>query len=70
MCVCVCPCACVRVAGINKTTNVATLTYDPWGGARLDDAVGELERQGGRVVADCEGIRADEPTETHTGVAY
>ena len=24
---------------INKTTNAATLTYDPWGGVRLDDAV-------------------------------
>ena len=55
---------------VNETTDAVTLTYDPWGGARLDDAVGELERQGGRVVADCEGIRADEPTETHTGVAY
>ena len=44
----------------NKTTNVYTSSYRtlcPWGGARLDDegrkAVGELERQGGRVVADC-----------------
>ena len=24
------------VTGINKTTNAATLTYDPWGGVRLD----------------------------------
>jgi hypothetical protein len=23
------------VTGINKTTNAATLTYDPWGGVRL-----------------------------------
>ena len=31
------------VTGINKTTDAVTLTYDPWGRARLDDAVGELE---------------------------
>jgi len=35
--------------------NGATLTYDPWGRACLDDAVGELECQGRRVVADREG---------------
>ena len=28
-----------RCDSINKTTNAATLTYDPWGGVRLDDAV-------------------------------
>ena len=26
-------------SAFNKTTNAATLTYDPWGGVRLDDAV-------------------------------
>ena len=30
-------------ASIIKTTDAVTLTYDPWGRARLDDAVGELE---------------------------
>jgi len=47
------------VTGINKTTNGVTLTYDPWGRARLDDAVGELECQGRRMVADREGVGAD-----------
>ena len=46
------------MTGINKTTDV-TLTYDPWGRACLDDAVGELECQGRRVVADREGVGAD-----------
>jgi hypothetical protein len=31
------------LTGIIKTTDAVTLTYDPWGRARLDDAVGELE---------------------------
>ena len=31
----------------------------PWGRARLDDAVGELECQGRRMVADREGVGAD-----------
>ena len=31
-----------RVTGINKTRTAVTLTYDPWGGAYLDDAVGEI----------------------------
>ena len=48
-----------RVTGINKTTDAVTLTYDPWGSACLDDAVGELECQGRRVVADREGVGAD-----------
>ena len=47
------------VTGINKTTDAVTLTYDPWGRARLDDAVGELECQGRRMVADREGVGAD-----------
>merc|ERR1712086_294300 len=34
--------------------------YDPWGSACLDDAVGELECQGRRVVADTEGVGADD----------
>ena len=49
----------VNVTGINKTTDAVTLTYDPWGRARLDDAVGELECQGRRMVADREGVGAD-----------
>ena len=49
----------VGVTGINKTTDAVTLTYDPWGRARLDDAVGELECQGRRMVADREGVGAD-----------
>ena len=48
------------MTGIDKTKNTATLTYDPWGGVRLDDAVRELECQGGCVVADGEGISADD----------
>ena len=51
--------ACPAVTGINKTTDAVTLTYDPWGRARLDDAVGELECQGRRMVADREGVGAD-----------
>ena len=47
------------VTGINKTTDAVTLTYDPWGSACLDDAVGEQECQGRRVVADREGVGAD-----------
>jgi hypothetical protein len=47
------------MTGINKTTDAVTLTYDPWGRARLDDAVGELECQGRRMVADREGVGAD-----------
>ena len=47
------------VTGINKTTDSVTLTYDPWCSAYLDDAVGELECQGRRVVADREGVGAD-----------
>ena len=31
------------LTGIIKTTDAVTPTYDPWGRARLDDAVGELE---------------------------
>ena len=31
------------LTGIIKTTDAVTLTYDPWGRARLDDGVGELE---------------------------
>ena len=40
------------VTGINKTTHDTALSYDAWGSACLDDAVGELECQGRRVVAD------------------
>ena len=47
------------MTGINKTTDAVTLTYAPWGSACLDDAVGELECQGRRVVADREGVGAD-----------
>ena len=47
------------LTGIIKTTDAVTLTYDPWGRARLDDAVGELECQGRRMVADREGVGAD-----------
>ena len=47
------------MTGINKTTDTVTLTYDPWCSACLDDAVGELECQGRRVVADREGVGAD-----------
>ena len=47
------------MTGINKTTDAVTLTYDPWGGACLDDAVGELECQGRCVAADREGVGAD-----------
>ena len=47
------------VTGINKTTDGVTLTYDPWGSACLDNAVGELECQGCSVAADREGVSAD-----------
>ena len=49
--------ACIITKGPKPS---ATRTYDPWGGARLDDAVKEQERQGGSAVADCEGIRSDD----------
>eukprot|EP00964_Phaeocystis_antarctica_P046775 scaffold27049_cov64-Phaeocystis_antarctica.AAC.3 len=41
---------CVNVTGIDKRTNTGARTYGPWGGARLEDAVGEQERQGGSVL--------------------
>ena len=47
-----------RVTDLNKTTDSVT-SYDPWSRACLDDAVGELECQGRRVVAEREGVGAD-----------
>jgi hypothetical protein len=40
------------VTGVNKTTNVATLTYDPWGGVRLDDALLLMERASAWTMAE------------------
>ena len=40
------------VTGVNKTTNAATLTYDPWGGVRLDDALLRMERASARTMAE------------------
>ena len=48
----------MRVVSFVKPTNLILLS-DPWGRACLDDAVGELECQGRRVVADREGVGAD-----------
>ena len=48
----------MRVVSFVKPTNLILLS-DPLGRACLDDAVGELECQGRRVVADREGVGAD-----------
>ena len=40
------------VTGVNKTTNAATLTYDPWGGVRLDEALLRMERASARTMAE------------------